>query len=72
MFYIAAIVGNWADEQHVDWLSSGCFIVGGIASGIGLVMLGRAILPGRLRRTMFPPGRVPPPEGRHRWPEPPH
>ncbi|WP_326650575.1 MULTISPECIES: hypothetical protein [unclassified Streptomyces] len=68
VFLIAAGVGAWADEQRMGWVSSGGIMVGGSALGVGLVMTGRAVLPGRLRRAMF---RVPPPEGRHRRPEPP-
>lgn len=67
-FLVAAALGGWADENSIGWLSSGCVAVGGALLGIGLVMAGRALLPGRLRRAMF---RVPPPEGRHRRPGPP-
>lgn len=67
-FLVAAGTGAWADEHKVGWLSSGCVAIGGAMLGIGLVMAGRALLPGRLRRAMF---RVPPSEGRHRRPGPP-
>jgi hypothetical protein len=64
-FLVAASVGAWADGQKIGWLSSGCVSGGGAMLGVGLVMAGRAPLPGRLRRAMF---RVPPSEGRHRRP----
>ncbi|MDX2681642.1 hypothetical protein [Streptomyces soliscabiei] len=67
-FLVAASLGAWAEEQKIGWLTSGCVAGGGTMLGIGLVMAGRALLPGRLRRAMF---RVPPPEGRHRRLEPP-
>ncbi|WSQ12870.1 hypothetical protein OG604_36710 [Streptomyces sp. NBC_01231] len=67
-FLVAASMGDWADERKIGWLSSGCVAIGGGMLGVGLVMAGRALLPGRLRRAMF---RVPPPEGRHRRPGPP-
>lgn len=66
-FLFAAGTGDWADENKIGWLSTGCVAFGGCLLGVGLVFAGRALLPGRLRRAMF---RVPPPEGRHRRPGP--
>lgn len=56
-FLVAASTGAWADEHKVGWLSSGCVAIGGGMLGVGLVMAGRALQPGRLTRAMF---RVPP------------
>ncbi|MER7585773.1 hypothetical protein [Kitasatospora sp. NPDC097691] len=59
LFVIAAVVGGFADERGIGWLSTVCVFGAGASLGIGLTMVGRAVLPeGRLRRQMF---RFPPP-----------
>ncbi|MFE6777880.1 hypothetical protein [Streptomyces sp. NPDC057702] len=68
VFLVGAATAAWAEEQRIRWLTHCGMAVGGGALGIGLVMVGRAVLFGPLRRAMF---RVPPTKGRHRRPEPP-
>ncbi|WP_217200118.1 hypothetical protein [Streptomyces buecherae] len=66
VFLAGAGVAAWAEDERITWLSQGGMAVGGGAAGLSLVMAGRAVLFGRLRRAMF---RLPPPQGRHRRPD---
>ncbi|MER6509725.1 hypothetical protein ABT158_23080 [Nonomuraea sp. NPDC001636] len=54
-----AFIGGTAAENGVSWLDHAMPYPGGVCLGLGLVMLGRAGLVGRLRKSMW---RVPPPE----------
>jgi hypothetical protein len=58
-FVSAALLGSWADGRHTSWLTHGCVAAVGLSLGLGLVMLGRAVLPDRVRRKLY---RVPPEE----------
>ncbi len=66
MFLAGAGTAAWAEDQKIKWLTHVGMAVGGSALGIALVMAGRAVLFGGLRRAMF---RLPPSQGRHRRPD---
>ena len=57
--FVAMVIGGYADEHRWATLANVLVLPSGGGLGVGLVFLGRAVLPNRLRRTMF---RVPPPE----------
>ncbi|MER0246813.1 hypothetical protein AAHZ94_33565 [Streptomyces sp. HSW2009] len=67
LFGVGAGVATWAEDRGIGWLAQVGMAVGGGAAGLCLVMAGRAVLFGRLRRAMF---RVAPTRGRHRRPDP--
>lgn len=52
-FFIFAMIGGYADEAGVTWLSNLMVACGGGCAGLGLLFLGRAAFTGRLRRSMF-------------------
>lgn len=44
-FLFAAGTGDWADENKIGWLSTGCVAFGGCLLGVGLIFAGRAFCP---------------------------
>jgi hypothetical protein len=51
-------IGGWADSDHIGWLSQAMVWPAGLALGGALVMFGRCVFRGRLRRSFW---RIPPP-----------
>jgi hypothetical protein len=55
---VSSGIGGWADSDHLGWLSQAMVWPAGLASGGALVMFGRCVFRGRLRRAFW---RIPPP-----------
>ena len=55
---VTSAIGGWADSDHLGWLSNAMVWPAGLALGAALVMLGRGVFRGRVRRSFW---RIPPP-----------
>jgi drug/metabolite transporter (DMT)-like permease len=51
--FVAAAIGDSADQGHVQWLSDLMVWAAGNCAGGVMVFFGRAVLVGRARRCMF-------------------
>jgi len=58
MAVVTSAIGGWADSDHLGWLSNAMVWPAGLALGCALVMLGRGVLRGRVRRSFW---NIPPP-----------